>query len=467
MVVLWVHVGLSIVLRGERRTGLSWFLKTGSIVAMTNEPLCQLNNTEETWVLGISLLVLLFVACSHEDDIQRLRDHSVAADSGCFLTCESGLAECSSVLLGLETSIGSLVTTSCADETVHVLRVPVESEEVVFYPRVSAGAAVTVNGSAVSADGGGLLNLTELPVDLVTIVVRDAERTDMTTIQVAVELEPPPWASRGGRDDVGPWAELQVNDERARLRWVPAGTFLMGSPDSELGHVGPEGPRHHVTLSEPYWVAETECTQALWTAVLGSNPSVFKGADRPVEMVSWDDVQVFLGKLGDLVEGLQPRLPTEAEWEYACRAGSETSTYVGDLVIAGVNDAPLLDSIAWYSGNSGVEFELAVGVDSSQWPDKQYPHTKAGSHSVRGKMPNAWGLYDTLGNVAEWVADRFSLYTSAPVSDPVAPESSNNIVFRGGGWREAPTKLRAAQRDGGRTHDKANYIGFRFVQDAN
>jgi formylglycine-generating enzyme required for sulfatase activity len=147
----------------------------------------------------------------------------------------------------------------------------------------------------------------------------------------------------------------------------------MGSPAGEAGRWDDrEGPQHEVHIRRGLWLAETPVTQALWVAVMGTNPSRFVSPDRPVEQVSWDDCQGFIEKLNGLVPGLDARLPTEAEWEYACRADTTTATWMGDLDIRGDNDAPLLDGIAWYGGNSGQGFELADGHDSTKWPSKQY-----------------------------------------------------------------------------------------------
>jgi formylglycine-generating enzyme required for sulfatase activity len=219
-----------------------------------------------------------------------------------------------------------------------------------------------------------------------------------------------------------------------------------------------------VTLSEGYWLGETPCTQALWVAVMGKNPSRFKSPDRPVEQVSWDDCQRFLERLNGMVPWLDARLPTEAEWERACRGGTSTATWVGDLEILGERNAPLLDAIAWYGGNSGVGFELRHGYDSSTWPNKQYVHTRAGSRAVAKKQPNPYGLYDMLGNVWEWCADWRGAYDAAPVTDPRGPAVGSNRVCRGGAWNGRAGLVHAAYRTAYVPGLRYDDLGFRLAR---
>ncbi|NJM11897.1 MAG: formylglycine-generating enzyme family protein [Synechococcaceae cyanobacterium SM1_2_3] len=254
------------------------------------------------------------------------------------------------------------------------------------------------------------------------------------------QITRPPWANAIGRDRFGLWSEITIAPEdnepvTQRLRWIPPGRFWMGSPEDEPGRYDDEGPRHQVTLTEGYWLFDTPCTQALWAAVMGNNPSKFQSPTRPVEQVSWDDVQSFLGKLNERIPGLDLTLPSEAQWEYACRAGTETAIYIGDLAILGKNNAPALDPIAWYGGNSGIDFELTNGYDSSGWPEKQYRHAQAGTHTVKLKQANSWGLYDMLGNVWEWCRDGRRDYDSAAQTDPEGSlEIGADRVLRGGSW---------------------------------
>ncbi len=278
-----------------------------------------------------------------------------------------------------------------------------------------------------------------------------------------VSGNPPAWARGWGQDRHGVFGDLRVGDVKQRMRWIPPGTFLMGSPESEAGRFDREGPRHEVELTEGFWLADTPCTQELWQEVTGDNPSRFKSDGRPVEQVSWDDCQSFLDTVNDRQPGLGLRLPTEAQWEHACRVGTDGATWLGDLEIVGVNNAPLLDEIAWYGGNSGVDFDLDEGADSTGWKEKQYPHKLAGTREVKLKRPNPWGLYDTLGNVWEWCSDSWAdHYPEGPRTDPTGPEGGAERVVRGGSWGDLARSVRAAYRYRSRPGARGHYLGFRL-----
>jgi formylglycine-generating enzyme required for sulfatase activity len=207
---------------------------------------------------------------------------------------------------------------------------------------------------------------------------------------------------------------------------IPAGTFTMGSPDSDTRAFGKEKPAHWVTISQPFYLGKYPVTQAQWEAVMGNNPSEYKGHPKqPVENVSWDDVQAFLRTLTEREGGGDYRLPTEAQWEYACRAGTETARYHPDV-----------DAIAWYLGNS----------------NQPQP--------VGQKLPNAWGLYDMLGNVGEWCLDGRRDYTTTAVVDPMGPTSAGaDRVTRGGCWLNSAYLMRAAYRN---WNDPVNCLGGFF-----
>lgn len=176
--------------------------------------------------------------------------------------------------------------------------------------------------------------------------------------------------------------------------------------------------------------------------------------------------------------GLSLALPTEAQWEYACRAGTTTATYAGEMEILGANNAPVLDDIAWYGGNSGVGFDLDVGEDSSGWPEKRYTHEKAGTHPVGLKRANAWGLHDMLGNVFAWCNDESRSYAPSglpgvggltiPAEPEVGqlrePQASGDRVVRGGSWASLARYVRAAYRDQSHPGYHIGDLGFRCAR---
>lgn len=281
---------------------------------------------------------------------------------------------------------------------------------------------------------------------------------------------PPSWASGWGQDWYGVFVDFSLLDDTGRrvgqrMRWIPPGSFRMGSPEKETGRYEDEGPVHDVTISRGFWLFDTPCSQRLWKAVMGDNPSQFSDDERPVENVSWYDCQEFIQRLAGRIAGLDLMLPSEAQWEYACRAGKQTAIYAGDLVIYGKNNAPLLDDIAWYGGNSGVEFDLDHGHDSTEWPQKQFPHTRAGTRKVGRKTPNRWGLYDMLGNVREWCRDGRREYTAESVTDPEGPTDEGAFrVLRGGCWFAHALHVRAASRFWAVPGYRAGLFGFRCAR---
>jgi formylglycine-generating enzyme required for sulfatase activity len=245
---------------------------------------------------------------------------------------------------------------------------------------------------------------------------------------------PPLWASDWGEDALyGGWCSFAVGDVVQRLRWIPPGTCWMGSPEDEEGRFPDESPRHLVTIQSGFWMFDTPCTQALWQAVLGENPSHFQNIGRPhqtekcpVESVNWVRCQDFAKLLNTELKGLALSLPSEAQWEYACRAGTQTARY-------GEN----LNAIAWYAKNGGRK-----------------------THPVAGKDPNRWGLYDMLGNVYEWCTDAWTNnYAESARVDPSAPR-----VFRGGSWGSRARSVRAACRSSIEPTGRGSYLGVRFCE---
>ena len=221
----------------------------------------------------------------------------------------------------------------------------------------------------------------------------------------------------------------------AKFALIPAGTFTMGSPSSEPGRDIDE-TQHPVTISRPFYMQTTEVTQGQWKRVMGNNPSSFGGCgdDCPVEKVSWNDVQEFILKLNSMEGTDKYRLPTEAQWEYAARAGTTTRFYTGD------NDDDL-SRAGWHEGNSG---------------SKTQP--------VGKRMPNAWGLYDMHGNVWEWVQDWKKDYPSGSVTDPEGPSSGSGRVGRGGSWPSRVRDCRSAVRYRDDPGDRLGDVGFRLLR---
>jgi formylglycine-generating enzyme required for sulfatase activity len=310
-----------------------------------------------------------------------------------------------------------------------------------------------------------VVDLDEVPVDLEAPHHRGVIEfaTDEEILQVE-SWASPSWASSAGRDEYGLWAAFAVAGVEQRMRWIPPGRFQMGSPETEEGRYKDEGLQHEVTLTKGFWLGQTPCTQDLWQAVMGKNPSHFKSLQRPVERVSWEECKEFYRRLQELVPAFVGKLPTEAQWEYACRAGTETATWKGDLEILGQRNAPRLDKLGWYGGNSGQGFDLETGYDSSDWEEKQYPHTLAGTRKVGLKYPNPWGLYDMLGNVLEWCEDSWDFgegYSEDPRVDPLETHGSPR-VFRGGSWASDARDVRAAYRYGFRPGYRGSDVGFRL-----
>ena len=305
-----------------------------------------------------------------------------------------------------------------------------------------SGETVTL----VTAAGGGF--------ELGGEPVRSGDIREFGGAMYRLVLEGGTWTATLVPPDGGPSGEPAVgatwtNALGMEFVGVPAGTFVMGSPEGEEGRFNDEGP-HEVTLSQGFWMGKHEVTQGEWEAVMGSNPSYFTacGAECPVEQVSWEDIQGFMARLNEREAAAgstsRYRLPTEAEWEYAARAGSAAATPEGELRIFGFRNAPVLDGQAWYGGNSGVAYE--GGWDCSGWEEKQHESERCGTHPVGQKRANGWGLHDMLGNVWEWVSDWYGRYPSGAVTDPTGPGSGSSRVRRGGSWIDAARSVRSATR---------------------
>ena len=220
--------------------------------------------------------------------------------------------------------------------------------------------------------------------------------------------------------------------------YCPPGTFMMGATANEQDSDSSEKPQHQVTLTQGFWMSKYEVTQAQWRAVTGTSPSHFTGDNRPVEMVSWNDIAAsggFIEKLNTNNPGNGFRLPTEAEWEYACRAGTTTRFYWGDDP-----SYSQIGNYAWYVDNSGSQ-----------------------THDVGGKSPNAWGLYDMSGNVWDWCQDWWGSYAAGAVLDPQGASTGSGRVVRGGNWSDGNI-CRSALRSLAGPDNRYPNAGFRLVR---
>jgi formylglycine-generating enzyme required for sulfatase activity len=294
-----------------------------------------------------------------------------------------------------------------------------------------------------------------------------------------------------------PWSLPLAANVSADLAWIPPGSFTMGSPANESGRDrnGDEGPQTQVTLTKGFWLEKTFVTIGQWKSVTGRgvreqllqgindetiydfgntttsnkkllrdymgwrkdvDPSTYLANDDdnlPMYYVSWNDAMEFCRQLtareraaGRLPAGYAYTLPTEAQWEYACRAGTTTPTY------AGPNSAAIVSSIAWYSGNAAQGY---VG--------RAAPKSKFGPRPVAQKQPNAWGLYDMLGDINEWCRDWYGPYPGGSVTDPTGPASGTGHVNRGGSFGNSANDERSARRASNPPAEESAYRGFRLT----
>jgi len=264
------------------------------------------------------------------------------------------------------------------------------------------------------------------------------------TIETASKPQPPRQEVNkpGQAGKAGERKVLTIKGVEYPFRWCPAGTFMMGSPDGELGRFSRE-TQHQVTLTQGFWMLETEVTQEMWESVRGNNPSYFKGGKKlPVEQVSWKDCQDYIQELNAMnsaPKGYKFSLPTEAQWEYACRAGTTTALNHGKNLTSEDRVCSNLDEAGWYDENS---------VRST--------------HEVGRKKPNAWFLYDMHGNVWEWCLDWYTTYPDGNVTDPVEASTGSSHVFRGGSWGNVAGFCRSAYRDNSMPARRHNRLGFRL-----
>jgi len=278
-------------------------------------------------------------------------------------------------------------------------------------------------------------------------------------LQRATSLTNPDWRTLTGSEAMQN-ADLPVwgGQEYFRLAfngpdnmvWIEPGTFMMGSPEDEQDRMDNEGPQTEVTLTQGFFIGKYEVTQGEYEAAIGGNPSYFTGdSKRPVETVNWNDAVDFCSRLtqqeraaGRLPVGYEYRLPTEAQWEYACRAGMATRFSFGDALESDdrCGYSALMDSYVNWCGN-GISRPERVG----------------------SKLPSRWGLHDMHGNVWEWCADWYGTYSGGEDKDPAGPVSGLQRVIRGGDWSNLAKYVRTASRRGDRPDVQNSYIGFRVA----
>ncbi len=283
-----------------------------------------------------------------------------------------------------------------------------------------------------------LLTFSDMAAQAQDVVIRRNTTTTTTTTSTTTvskqkpKTSPKPKPSKPLPTDV-PEQTFTANGVSFKMIRVDGDTFTMGATSEQGSDAGDsEKPAHQVTLST-YYIGETEVTQALWEAVMGSNPSNFKGEDRPVENVSWEDCKAFISKL-DSLTGKKFRLPTEAEWEYAARGGNKSQGYK----YSGSNS---WGNVAWYQHNSSGE-----------------------THPVKSKSPNELGLYDMSGNVWEWCQDWYGSYSSSSQTNPTGATSGSRRISRGGGWSDSLSwSCRVSRRNSDAPDRRGDCLGLRLA----
>lgn len=284
---------------------------------------------------------------------------------------------------------------------------------------------------------------------------------------------PASWASSWGEDRFSLWMNLTYQDATLTFRWILPGKFMMGSPKEYADRYNDEG-HHEVSIQEGFWLSDTPVTQAFWQSVNGDNPSQFEGGELPVETVSWDETQAFIEKLNQLHPDLMTRLPWEAEWEYACRAGTATAFSFGDEIDA---------SRANYRGVWAVK-DVDSYKNDKEWGSDALKKTSL----IKNYSANPWGLYDMHGNVWEWCQDEWqehlgtdpivfntslvgdekesqtsTVKQNSEEADEEADEEQGRRVLRGGSWNFDGRYCRSAFRHRRAPDERFDYVGFRLA----
>lgn len=257
---------------------------------------------------------------------------------------------------------------------------------------------------------------------------------------------PEPWASGWGEDEFGIWMSFTYKGIIQVFRWCEPGEFLMGSPEDEPERTDDE-TLHKVELTKGFWIADTTVTQALWLAVMGENPSSFKGDNNPVDSVSFEKVCIFIDKMNALKPELKLCLPSEAQWEYACRAETTSPFYFGNQI-----DSSVVNFDGGY---------LHGDVEKNEYREKTV--------AVKSLPPNGWGLYEMHGNVEEWCQDWFGEYPEPSTldvvtSNPLGAEAGYYRVLRGGSWAHNDVYCRSAFRFSDDPAYDYDVMGFRLAR---
>jgi formylglycine-generating enzyme required for sulfatase activity len=321
--------------------------------------------------------------------------------------------------------------TSAPDVGIAPPDVPVTTLAVQMVPQLTLSGQIGSTNQIEATDAFGDTNIW---TSLATVVLTQSPQTWYDTIPAPNVQRFYRAVVQGGPRPLAP----------AGFVWLPGGRFTMGSPDSEQGRGTDEGPQTQVTLTHGFYLCQHELTQGEYLDVIGTNPSYFPGdTNRPVEQVSWNDATNYCAQLtareqsaGRIPTNWVYRLPTEAEWEYACRAGSTNAFYYGEDP-----GYTLLGEYAWYSANSSTT-----------------------TYAVRQKRPNRWGFYDMGGNVWEWCSDWYGAYPGGSVTSPTGPPTGSFRVLRGGGWNYDAYYCRSAFRGNAGPDDRTNCVlGFRVA----